>query len=537
MPFDLTIPRSAGEPLNLTVNVGENLFILGANGTGKSSLMQQLYTLHHANARRISAHRQTWFSSNAMTLSPQQKRDIEINIRGGDTSLESRWKDDYSAYRASIAIYDLIDAENVRARSIAGAVDGNNIELAKTLSKKDAPIKLINELLRLSNIPIEISVRESDQVVASKCGGTPYSIAELSDGERNALLIAANVLTVTEDTLVLIDEPERHLHRSIISPLLTLLLSRRRDCSFIVSTHDVMLPFDNPDARTLLIRGCTYAGSSVSGWDADLVLPETEIDDDLKKDILGARRKLLFIEGTERSLDKPLYSLVFPNVSVVAKSSCRDVEHAVSSIQDAGDLHWLQAFGIVDNDRRTEADINRLKQKGVYALSVFSVESIYYHPCVQCHVAQRYAVVTGDDALTCLANAKTAAIEAIKPHVQRLSERTAEKALREELFRHLPKREEIAARKPIEVCIDVASTVTAERERLQDALNAGNLAEIISQYPVRETPALDKIARELGFQNREQYEGAVRKLLIDDNETLTFVKSLFGTLEFDIEAA
>ncbi|MEH2047538.1 hypothetical protein [Nostoc sp.] len=298
-----------------------------------------------------------------------------------------------------------------------------------------------------------------------------------------------------------------------------------------------MLPLNNPGARTLLIRGCTYAESSVSGWDADLLPPETEIDDDLKKDILGARRKLLFIEGTERSLDKPLYSLVFPNVSIVAKSSCRDVEHAVSSIRDAGNLHWLHAFGIVDNDRRTEADINRLKEKGVYALSVFSVESIYYHPCVQSLVAQRYAVVTGDDAPTCLANAKTAAIAAVQPHIQRLSERTAEKAIREKIFQHLPRREQIANGNPISISIDVVSVVTAERERLQNALDAGNLTEIISQYPIRETPALDKIAKELGCQNREQYEGAVQKLLMDDNEALTFVKSLFGTLESDIEAA
>jgi hypothetical protein len=65
--------------------------------------------------------------------------------------------------------------------------------------------------------------------------------------------------------------------------------------------------------------------------------PETAyssfIDDNLKKDILGARRKLLFIEGTEHSLDKPLYALVFLNTSVVAKSSCRDVEHAVFGIR------------------------------------------------------------------------------------------------------------------------------------------------------------------------------------------------------------
>ncbi|WP_009630381.1 AAA family ATPase [Synechocystis sp. PCC 7509] len=536
MVFNLAIPPSVGEPLNLTINLGEHLFILGANGTGKSSLMQHLYTSHNTTARWISAHRQNWFSSNAMSLSSQQKRDFESNIRSADTNQQSRWKDDYATQRASIAIYGLIDAENVRARSITGAVDSENIELAKTLAKKDAPIKIINELLRLSNVPIEISVHENDEVVAKKHEGVAYSIAELSDGERNALLIAADVLTVKDGTLILIDEPERHLHRSIISPLLTLLFSKRSDCAFIVSTHEVMLPSDNPSARTLLIRDCTYTGASVSSWDADIVSSGSEIDDDLKKDILGARRKLLFIEGTEQSLDKPLYSLVFPTVSIVAKSSCRDVEHAVSSLRESGDLHWLHAFGVVDNDRRMENDINRLKEKGIYALSVFSVESIYYHPQVQWFVAQRHAAVTGNDASTHLANAKTAALEAIKPHIQRLSERTAEKALREEVFRHLPRRQEIVEGKPINIAIDVASAVTAERERLQNAFNAGNLTEIISQYPVRETPALQKLVKELGFQDCEQYQGAVRKLLMDNNEALAFVKSLFGTLESDIEA-
>lgn len=511
------------------------MFILGANGTGKSSLMQQLYATHRGNARRISAHRQTWFSSNAITLSPEQKRNTETNIRAMDANPQARWRDDYSAHRPGIAIYDLIDAENVRARSIAGAVDSNEIDLAKDLSKKDAPIKIINELLRLSNMPIEISVHENEQVVASKSGGDPYSIAELSDGERNALLVAADVLTVKEGTLVLIDEPERHLHRSIISPLLTLLFAKRSDCAFIVSTHDVMLPFDNPSARTLLIRSCNFTGSPITSWDAVLVLPETEIHDELKKDILGARRKPLFVEGAEQSLDKPLYSLVFPDVSVIAKATCRDVDHAVSGIRDATNLHWLHAFGVVDNDRRTRADLDRLKGKGVYAVSAFSVESIYYHPDVQRRVAERHAAITGEDALVRLANA--AAVEAVAPHAQRLSERTAEKALREKIFQHLPGKKEIATATPINISIDVATAVAEERGRLQDALNASNFEKIITQYPVRETPALTEIARKLGFQDREQYEGTVRKLLLDDAEALEFVKSLFGTLGADMDAA
>lgn len=537
MPFNLTIPKPGGTSLNITVNAGECLFVLGANGTGKSSIMHLFYNAHQGSARWISAHRQTWFSSNAISLSPDQKRNTESNILSTDTNPQARWQDAYSGQRPSIAIYDLLDAENVRARSIASAVDSNNIELAKTLSKKDAPVKIINELLRLSNIPVVISVRENEQVLASKSGSTPYSIAELSDGERNALLIAANVLTVKEGTLVLIDEPERHLHRSIISPLLTLLFAKRADCAFIISTHEVMLPLDNLGARTLLIRDCTFEGSSITAWDADLLPPETEIDDDLKKDILGARRKLLFIEGTERSLDKPLYSLVFPNVTVVAKSSCRDVEHAVSSIRDLGNLHWLHAFGIVDNDGRTQADIDRLKAKGVYAISVFSVESIYYHPDVQRRVAERHAAVTGEDANTRLHSAKIAAVAAISSHIQRLSERAIEKTLREKFFETLPRATEIAAATPINISIDVAKFITEERERLQKALAAGDLSAIIARYPVHETAALAEIAGKLGFKNREQYEGAVRKLLMDDNEALAFVKSLFGTLGADITAA
>ena len=64
------------------------------------------------------------------------KRTLSKIFFSSDTNPQSRWKDDYSAQRARIAIYDLIDAENVRARAIAGAVDTDNIDLARTLGKE-----------------------------------------------------------------------------------------------------------------------------------------------------------------------------------------------------------------------------------------------------------------------------------------------------------------------------------------------------------------------------------------------------------------
>ena len=513
------------------------MFLLGANGTGKSSLMHHFYRAYATSALRITAHRQTWFASNSIDLTPQGRQQADKQLQIFDSNPQSRWKDDTRYSRASMALFDLVDAENARARKIASVAKNRDFCRVEELCQTDAPIDVINQLLSLSNIPVIISIEENGNVVARKNCGSPYSIAELSDGERNAILIAANVLTAKPGTLLLIDEPERHLHRSIISPLLSLLFANRPDCAFIVSTHEVMLPVDNRSAKTLLIRGCTYSGSSVTAWDVDLVSAASEIDDDLKRDILGARRKILFVEGKQQSLDKPLYSLIFPDVSVIAKGPCRDVQHAVRSIRDGDQLVWLEAFGLIDNDQRSATEVEELEDHGVYALPAYSVESVYYHPEIQRRVAERHAGTTGDDPEAGIAAARAAALKAICPHIQRLAERAAERRVREAYFAQIPGKEQISAARQVYVSIDVPTIVQEQDRRLRDAHAAHDLETIIAHYPVRETPALDEIARKLGFTGRQQYEGAVRKLLMDDADALAFARSLFGTLPSDLAAS
>lgn len=537
MSFELTVLRQDKDPLNISVDIAEILFILGANGTGKSSLMQQFQAQHRETALRMSAHRQTWFGSEAINVTPEQRRNYRSEIQGYDAAPDSRWRDSYSSQRPNISIYNLVEAENVRAREIAKAVDSGDTAQLEALKKTEAPIKIINELLKVSNLDIEISISKDDQVLASKSGSNPYTIAYLSDGERNALLVAAEVLTLPPGTLVLIDEPERHLHRSIISPLLTSLFQKRRDCAFVVSTHEVMLPFENPSARTLLLRGITYSGGLVSGWEADLLSAYVDIGEDTRRDILGARSKVLFIEGDEGSLDKSLYGLVFPNVTVIPKSGSRDVETSVMGIRDATDLHWLSVFGIVDNDGRSQSKVDDLLTKGIYALSVFSVESIYYHPEIQRRVTERHTTVTGGDVSSLIHSAKSAAVSRVAAQIQRLSERAIEKRVREAFFSQLPRRSDFSAGTPISISVDIPAEVARERKRLEDSIREENLEEIIERYPVRETGALADIARELRFANREQYEAAVRKLLTDDQTSLTFVRSFFGNLPNDIGVA
>ena len=299
MLFNLNFPAQNAEVQQLQLEAGEMLFVLGANGTGKSSLMFLFNMNNFGNTRKISTHRQTWMNSDALDMTPSGKVQTEQNIHSQDQTQRSRYRDDYAAQRASMTIYELIDAENIRARAMAAAYDAGEMDQLAETAKGEAPITVINELLQQSNIPIKITIRANERVMASKNGGPEYSAAELSDGERNALLIAGNVLTAPPKTLLIIDEPERHLHRSIISPLLGQLFERRSDCGFVIATHDHDLPLGNPEARTLLLRSCSFNGQNVHNWEADEWPAGAPIDDVLRRDLLGARRTILFVEGTE----------------------------------------------------------------------------------------------------------------------------------------------------------------------------------------------------------------------------------------------
>ena len=530
MIFNLQFPAQDNEVSQIQLEAGEMLFVLGANGTGKSSLMYYIAQQNRNTMRKISAHRQTWMNSDALDMTPSTKVETERQIQNEDHHQRSRYRDSYAAQRASMTIYELIDAENVRAREIAALVDSGNMDAAAKAAKKAAPITIINELFYQSNIPITISIQANERVMASKEEGPPYSAAELSDGERNALLIAGSVLTAPANTLLIIDEPERHLHRSIISPLLGQLFNKRSDCGFLVSTHDQDLPLEVRGARVLLLRSCSFSGQAVQAWDTDELPADGAIDDTLKRDLLGARRKNLFVEGTEISLDKPLYSIIFPMVSVIPKGSCHDVERAVIGGREGEGFHWLRAFGIVDGDGYTTAQVQEKCGQGIYALPFYSVEAIYFHPKIMKLIAARQAGVLGEDAFTLLKNALAAGVNQIRGHTERLSRNIAKRSVRRVIIEQIPNDDELLEGKRVTLENGGSELLTARRNEIDDAVSRGDWETILTRCPVRESGALMAINKALRFSRRQDYENAVRHLLSTDEEALAFVRGLFGDL-------
>jgi len=529
-PFNISFPTPGGRESPSELAAGDTLFVLGPNGSGKSSLMLYFDAQNPIRSRRILAHRQTWMRTDALDMTPENKLQTERGIRSVDHSQQSRYRDDYAAERASIAIYNLVDAQNIRARKIADCADAGDLEAVERAAQKKAPINAINELLLQANLPITISIHENARLMASKNGGPEYSAAWLSDGERNALLVACTVLTAPRETLLIIDEPERHLHRSIISPLLGQLFGLRKDCAFVISTHDHGLPLATPGARVLLLRKCTYADQNAQNWEADELPTDTPIDDQLKRDLLGARRNVLFVEGTESSLDKQLYRLVFPKATVIPKGSWRDVERAVKGVRAANTLHWLRAFGIIDGDGNEAAEGTASCVDGVYTLPVYSVEAIYYHPWILNKIAQQQADATGDAHAYLRDKAISEGVNAIRTDTERLGSIASKKLVRKAIHEQIPNDDKLLAGDPVTLENPANTILTARTRELNQAVEDGDWGALVAKCSVQKSSALGKIATELGFRGRGDYEKVVRRLLEKDDEAVEFVRKLFGDL-------
>ena len=239
MRVDWNIPLVSGQPLQITLEAGDRLFMVGANGSGKSALIQHFVSSNpREKVRRVSAHRRTWLESGSINLTPEHRREFEIDSSRDERAYHARWRDDYDGRRESAVLFDLVAKENARARSIAQHVDNRSMaEAAQVAAESKSPFDQLNELLKLGTLAVALKNSNGEELLARHGEtGSEFSMAQMSDGERNAALIAATVLTVEPGTVLLIDEPERHLHRSIIEPLLTVLFEQRTDCAFVVST-------------------------------------------------------------------------------------------------------------------------------------------------------------------------------------------------------------------------------------------------------------------------------------------------------------
>ena len=541
------IPQTSGQALPISLEAGDRLFMVGANGSGKSALIQQLVSSNpNMTIRRISAHRQTWFESGSIDLTPRSRKDFDEQSIHIESQYEALWRDQYAQQKQSAVFFDLVAKDNAEARSLRSLfrqVDPQNPDRGFNEAVKAArglvPIfEQLNELLALGTLTVLLENSEGEEILARHGNdGASFSIAQMSDGERSAALIAATVLTVKPETVLLIDEPELHLHRAIIEPFLSALFKQRTDCAFVVSTHEIALPMAHPAARVLMVRSCEWNGNTAITWDVEVLEPDAGLPEDLKRAILGTRRRIVFVEGTSGSLDLPLYTALFPDISVVPTGSCVDVERAVTGLRESLNYHHVEAYGLIDRDDRTDDDVMRLAEKHVFALNVCSVEALYYCSDAIAAVAHRQAETLGSDADEMIESATQKAFDELHQNglAERMAARRCEQRLRERvLLEFQSQKSQIKTDATLTVC--VASPYPNELIYFQSLSADSNLDGLTARYPLRYSPVFDAIAAALACSNRSHYEKIVLSRVRADAELAQKLKGRIDLLSTELEA-
>ena len=530
------IPRILGDSIKLSVNNGDQLFIVGPNGSGKSALIQYLVSNTENNKiKRITAQRQTTLRSGTIDFTPAQRKKYYssyLNYNRGDAS---RYLDRFSTEEQSAILYDLDHKYNTINEDIANNVGKQNFAKAVEIRRElPSPFYQINKLLDHVKLNVRLERAEDRSIIAKHLQGQSFDIPKMSDGERSAMIIASHVITAEPETVFLIDEPEKHLHRSISQPFLSALFDLRKDCAFIISTHEIDLAIANPEARVLMLRSCHWNGDQCVTWNAEVIEPNSQLPDELKRAILGSRKKILFVEGdSNRSLDYSLYEILFSRISVYPWGSCKEVEGAVKELRKLRVEHDIEAFGLIDRDDRLN-DVEELSKIGVFALKVYSVESLYYCSDAIASVAHQQANSTGANANELIEFVMQNTFEILKTNTKiakEMAARRCERQVRQTALPQIPGWQSIYDNpdQTISVSIDLQPYFD-ELSRFNKLVDEKKWDKLITRYPLHKSLIFGEIAKKLKCPDKYDYQDRIRYLTQHDGELVKKLKVRIGQL-------
>ena len=544
------IPRISGDPIELSVNNGDQLFIVGPNGSGKSALVHQcVLSIGTNKVKRISAHRKTWLDSGVINLTPVQRQDFERRSLQYNRNEASRYKEEVHGLglpeQSSAILFDLDNKYDTINESIANDVRKQNTEQAtKTARNSPSPFDQINELFDHSGLNVRLERTKDSSIIANHSQGQSFDIAKMSDGERSAMIIAIPVVTAEPGTVFLIDEPEKHLNRSISQKFLSELFELRKDCAFIISTHEIELAIANAEARVLMLRSCKWNGDECVAWDAQVLepnsqLPETaKLREELKREILGSRKKVLFVEGSSNSLDLQLYNTLFDDISVIPKGNCENVINAVLALRNSQKFHDVEAFGLIDVDNREKEEVDNLAESGIFALEAYSVEALYYYSEVITAIAHRHAQSWGvDDPNKVIGSFQEKAIEVLKDPkkspklAERMVARRCERQV-QALFRaQIPNWKSIMNNSTQSICASIKPhPFPKELEHFNTLVDNGKLDSLIARYPLRDSQVFETIVKTIRCPDQKLYQDLVVKLVREDENVAHCIKKRIGRL-------
>jgi ABC-type dipeptide/oligopeptide/nickel transport system ATPase component len=366
--------------MNFSVDAGTSLLFVGANGGGKTRLAVKIEQDLGIKAHRVSAHR-------ALSLDPSIPKVSErlaiIGLRLGYANPEAvlphragnRWRG--NAATSLLNDYDFLLQSLFAEQGNTSLVTHKDARAGRAKPPKSTKFEKLNEIWDRTLPQRRLEITGDDIQVSIPGSTTTYSASEMSDGERAVFYLIGQTLLAETNSLIIFDEPELHVHRSIMSVLWDELEAARPDCAMVLISHDLEFVASR-EGQKFVIRDY----EPTNGWTIEPVPEGTGFTDEITTLILGSRRPILFVEGQSGSLDQAIYRVCYPSWTIIPRGSCEEVVHAVVTMRANAALTRVTCAGLVDADAYAKDETDFLDNHGIAVLPVSEIENLFLLPTV-----------------------------------------------------------------------------------------------------------------------------------------------------------
>lgn len=311
----MIIDRTINFPELGEVSSTQSYVLVGANGSGKSHLGAWIEQ-HNDNVLRISAQRALSIPDTINIINEDAAwRKI---FYGNPTETNKGYKWQWGKYTSTL----INDYESVL--SSVFSKESNDLRCFKDLcdqgNKPDGYETIVEKIKKIWTevLPQRELIIEKFEAKA-KYKEELYKAGSMSDGERVCLYLISQCLITPENHIIVIDEPEIHLHTSIMKKLWDEIERYCPDKTFVYITHDLNFATSRKTATKIWVQ--SYDGHD--NWKISQIEDNDDIPEALFLEVLGTRSPVLFVEGGKTSYDLPLYKEVFDNYLVIPCDNCQ----------------------------------------------------------------------------------------------------------------------------------------------------------------------------------------------------------------------
>lgn len=381
-----------------TIETNQSVLFIGANGSGKTRLGTwiEINSPQKEHVHRISAQKSLALPD---STTPQSIEQAEKDLLFGNPSWTHQHKTSKWQNKPATAFLNdfqklmvyLFSDETEENAKFKRACQASDARITPPKTKIDHVRELWETILPhreliIGGLRIQTQIRGQED--------KKYNSSEMSDGERVIFYLIGQCLAAPKEGIIVIDEPELHLHKSVQVPLWDAIEALREDCTFVYLTHDVDFAAAKEAAKSVWLK--SYDGQQ---WDWDIINEDGNLPSELLIEVLGSRKPVVFVEGESGSFDSSLYRELLSNFLVIPRGSCSEVIQSVKALKANSQIHHLDVFGVIDRDRRLQAEITKLEQGSIYVLEVAEVENLFCTEEVLKIVSERLARDSSADFL------------------------------------------------------------------------------------------------------------------------------------------